>query len=84
MNNYLSKKLGEEGCEVGHAGFKVLLHQDKAARQDFLGEVADMAAMIDILLPQLSAWERSQFSKHRTARILREQQKGKAWSKKRK
>lgn len=84
MNNYLTKKLGEEGCEVGQAGFKVLLHQDKAARQDFLGEVADQAALIDILLPQLSSWEREVFMKHKTARIKREQQKGKAWPKKRK
>jgi hypothetical protein len=84
MNNYLTKKLGEEGCEVGQAGFKVILHQDKAARQDFLGEVADMQAMIDILLPQLSSWERAEFQRHKAARLRREQQKGKAWPKKRK
>jgi phosphoribosyl-ATP pyrophosphohydrolase len=81
MNNYLTKKLGEEGSEVAQAAFKNLLHHDKAARQDFLGEVADLAAMVDILLPQLSSWELKEFQRHKAARLRREQQKGKAWPK---
>lgn len=81
MNKYLTTKLAEEGAEVAQAGMKVLLHQDTPARQDFLGEMADMAVMIDIAFAQMTGCERSQFIKHKAARVRREQKKGKAWPK---
>lgn len=84
MNNYLTKKLGEESSEVAQAAFKVLLHQDSAARQDFLGEMADLQCMLDIAHAQRSDSEKLEFVKLINQRRKREDTKGKAWPKKRK
>lgn len=77
MNSYTTKKLAEEGAEVAQAGIKVLLHHDRPARDDFVGELADLQAIIALAIPHMSRRERSMFNNAVTARIEREKKKGK-------
>ena len=77
MNSYTTKKLGEEGAEVAQAAMKVLLHHDRPARDDFVGELADLQALIILATPYMSKRERELFTGGVAFRIDREKKKGK-------
>lgn len=78
MNDYLLKKVGEEGSEVAQAAFKVLLHHDKATLRLLVGEMADARAMIDLAYTRLSPAMQERFGADYKARMVREKAKGKA------
>lgn len=78
MNDYLVKKVGEEGSEVAQAAFKVLLHHDKEAMSNLVNEMADAQAMIDLAYNRLSKKLREQFAVTYQARVDKERAKGKA------
>lgn len=77
MNSYTTKKLAEEGAEVAQAGLKVLLHHDRPAMDDFVGEMADVQALIILGVKTLSRRHQTMFAEHVAARVQREQKKGK-------
>lgn len=78
MNKYLTTKLAEEGSEVAQAACKVLLHQDKRARQELRSEMADLQAMLNLAHERMTLDEQSEFRRMVTARMARERKKGKA------
>ena len=76
MNEYLTKKIGEEASEVAQAAFKVLLHKDRPARRVLISEMSDMQAMLIIACRKMDAAQAKKFSKMIDARIAREEKKG--------
>jgi hypothetical protein len=77
VNRYTLLKSIEEAAEVAQAGAKVNLHNDRPAWDDFVGELADMQAMIRHAVPTLSKRHRAMFVEGVKARMEREERKGK-------